>query len=260
MPAPISTRGLLSQNCSRWHLSPLLAVLNCIATSQSPNPQVQVDACLHRHACYCNPCRTRITATWQVNSRESSNQGAGKGTRAVGCCHGWGGGSAGAGAAAGAERNSQAAQMSPATGGRWLRGRNGASCLTCLALSDGKVPGIFGTLPPPQARPERGRRAQKSRRNLKITITFKGSCRARDACPKKTSIPLKKKKSILPQNHFVKIGSNGSPTPTDRSHGTHWEKHQHRWQGEWGKAPVGKNCSLASAAYPLLCMKCYLWY
>lgn len=47
MPAPISTRGLLSQNCSRWHLSPLLAVLNCIATSQSPNPQVQVDACLH---------------------------------------------------------------------------------------------------------------------------------------------------------------------------------------------------------------------
>lgn len=260
MPAPISTWGLLSQNCSRCHLSPLLAVLNCIATSQSPNPQVQVDACLHRHACYCNPCRTRITATWQVNSRESSNQGAGKGTRAVGCCRGRGGGRAGAGAAAGAELNSQAAQMSPATGGRWLRGRNGASCLTCLALSDGKVPGIFGTLPPPQARPERGRRAQKSRRNLKITITFKGSCRARDACPKKTSIPLKKKKSILPQNHFVKIGSNGSPTPTDRSHGTHWEKHQHRWQGEWGKAPVGKNCSLASAAYPLLCMKCYLWY
>lgn len=89
-----------------------------------------------------------------------------------------------------------------------------------LALSDEKVPGIFSTLPPPQARPERGRRAQKSRRDLKITITFKGSCRASNTCPKKTSIPLKKK-SILPQNHFVKIGSNGLPTPTDRSHGTH---------------------------------------
>lgn len=136
---------------------PLLSVLNCIATSRSPNPWVQVDACLHRRARYCNPHRTRITATWQVNSHESSNQGAGKGTRAVGSCHGRGGGSAEAGAAAGAERSSQAAQMSPAKGGRRLRGRNGASCLACLTPSDGKVPGIFGMLPPPQAKPERGR-------------------------------------------------------------------------------------------------------
>lgn len=59
-----------------------------------------------------------------------------------------------------------------------------------LALSDEKVPGIFSTLPPPQARPERGRRAQKSRRDLKIT--FKGSCRASDTCPKKNKHSTKK--------------------------------------------------------------------
>lgn len=75
------------------------------------------------------------------------------------------------------------------------------------------------------------------------------------------------KLQVLPQNCFVKIGSNGSYTPTGKRCGT-WqgEEDQHCWQQELGKTHWQKEqlglCSLPSASHkmpPSIIVK-HLWF
>lgn len=129
-----------------WYLRPLLPTLKCLSTSSSQKPQAQTAECVHRCTHYCNlqtelqPSQRLILIKQQSRSwqgEESCRVLPGGGGEELQCWV-WG---------RGAEECSQAAQMSPAQGGRQPQGRGRASCIVCLALSEGKSLGFSACCP-----------------------------------------------------------------------------------------------------------------
>ena len=201
-----NTRATLRELLCTWVLRPLLPLLKCLSTSLSQKTHVRTSRpMLHRHARYYNPCRKRIKPSKRLILIKVVTKERAWGGKLQGAAVGKGlavrGRRCGVRSAAGAEESSQAAQMSPAEGGKRLQGRSRASR---LALSEGKVPGCFSAmLPPSQAGPARGRGHKETGETSRSLSPSKPSARQVMLLTNKIKVPLKKKKTTCKSSHKI---------------------------------------------------------
>lgn len=153
-------RGYTHRTAPRVIFNIIITILKCLCTSSSQKAQVQTAKCLHRCSHYCNPRTEWQPSQRLISTKQPSRSWQGEescrvlpgGRGEEFQCWVWG---------RNAEESSQAAQMSPAQGGRQPQGRGKASCITCLVLSEGKSLGFAACCPSTQARPARGREHRK---------------------------------------------------------------------------------------------------